>query len=95
MVSVDLEIYDWIYFSLRIITIIVLYVNLLYVFPEERRLYSECQWNILCEKGKLAVNDRECELYLKNKNIYNPLIHSDRPHLVDPNIILNNITIDN
>ena len=87
MVQITLEQRDWIYFILRVTTIIVLYFNIFFVFPEEKRLYEECNFKTLCERGKLSDQDRECEIYLKEKDLYNPLIHSSYPE-----IIINNAT---
>jgi len=38
------------------------------IYPENRKLFEECQWKILCEKGILE-NDPECEIYLKQRQI--------------------------
>ena len=91
LVSVEKEKLDWIYFILRVTTIVVLYFNIFFVFPQEMRLYKDCNWKILCERGKLAIQDRECELYLKQNDIYNPLIHGSEIHS-QVEIDLNNIT---
>lgn len=51
-------------------SIIVLQIYILLLYPEEKRLYEECQWKTLCEKG--VIQDRECEIYLRNKqNVFN------------------------
>lgn len=90
MVQVNLKQEDWIYFILRITTIVVLYANIFLVFPEEKRLYEECNWKTLCERGKLSDQDRECEIYLRREGLYNPVIHSSYPEFV-----LNNATGNN
>jgi hypothetical protein len=95
MVSVTLKQRDFIYFAYRSLTIILLIYNAIWVFPEEKELYESCNWKILCERGKLAVTDRECELYLKQRGLFNPRIHKDEIHGIPYLNVWNETIINN
>lgn len=75
----------WLNQALGFSIVVLLFYNVVFVFPEEKRLYETCDWKILCEKGKLSDLDKECEVYLKQTGQYDSLIHSGNP-------IINNMT---
>ena len=72
------------------IVIIILLFKIFSELPEQKELYEQCDWKILCERGKLSSYDRECELYLKQTGKYDGLIHSKYPEIIINNSMENN-----